>query len=76
MRKDYWVGTFEVGFICRWGDDDESGIQSEAYISYLAVNRILCCIADPLEHRRFTSIRPPDNEDTEVGVLGSDFRSF
>ena len=45
-------------------------------ISYLAVNWILLCIADSLEQRRFTSIRPTDNEDTEVGVLGSEFRSF
>jgi len=43
---------------------------------YLAVNRILPCLADPLEERRFTSIRPADNKDTEVGVLGSEFRSF
>jgi hypothetical protein len=45
-------------------------------ISYLAVNRILLCIADSLQQRRFTSIRPPDNEDTEVGVLGPEFRSL
>jgi len=45
-------------------------------ISYLAVNRILLCITDPLEQRRFTSIRPTDNEDAEVRVLGSEFRSF
>ena len=45
-------------------------------IYYLAVNWILFCVADPLEQRRFTSIRPSDNEDTEVGVLGSEFRSF
>jgi hypothetical protein len=45
-------------------------------ISYLTVNWILLGIADPLEQRRFTSIRPPDNKDTEVGVLGSEFRSF
>ena len=49
---------------------------SEAYISYLAVNWILLCIADPFEQRGFTSIRPPDNENTEVGVLGSESRSF
>jgi hypothetical protein len=46
------------------------------HISYLAVNWILFCIADPLEQRCFTSIRPPDNEDTEVSVLGSEFRSL
>ena len=46
------------------------------WISYLAVNWILLCIADPLQQRRFTSIRPPDHEDTEVGVLGPEFRSF
>jgi len=45
-------------------------------ISYLAVNWILLCIADPLQQRRFTSICPPDNKDTEVGVLGPEFRSF
>ena len=45
-------------------------------ISYLAVNWILLCIADPLEQRRFTSIRPTDNEDAEVRVPGSEFRSF
>jgi hypothetical protein len=46
------------------------------HISYLAINWILLCIADPLEQRRFTSIRPPDNENTEVGVPGSESRSF
>jgi hypothetical protein len=40
-------------------------------ISYLVVNRILLCIADPLEQRRFTSIRPTDNEDAKVGIFGS-----
>jgi hypothetical protein len=45
-------------------------------ISYLAVNWIFICIADPLEQCGFTSIRPPDNENTEVGVLGSEFCSF
>ncbi len=45
-------------------------------IFYLAVNWILLCIADPLEEGRFTSIRPTDNEDAEVGVRGSEFRSF
>jgi hypothetical protein len=45
-------------------------------ISYLAVNWILLCIADPLQQRCFTSIRSPDNEDTEVSVLGPEFRSF
>ena len=40
------------------------------WISYLAVKWILLCIT---EQRRFTSIRPPD---TEMGVLGSEFRSF
>jgi hypothetical protein len=45
-------------------------------ISYLAVNWILPCVTDPLEQGRFTSIRPPDNEDAEVGVRGSEFRSF
>jgi len=43
---------------------------------YLAVNWILLRIADPLEQRCFTSIRPPDNEDAEMGVLGSEFRGF
>ncbi len=46
------------------------------WISYLAVNWILLCFADPLQQRRFTSIRPADNEDTEVGVLGPEIRSF
>ena len=45
-------------------------------ISYLAVKWILHCVADPLEQRRFTSIRPTDNENAEVGVLSSEFRSF
>ena len=40
-------------------------------VSYLAVNWILLCIADPLEQRRSTSIRPTDNKDAEV-----EFRSF
>ena len=54
------------------------GVSSEVESGYLylAVNRILPCLADPLEERRFTSIRPADNKDTEVGVLGSEFRSF
>jgi len=46
------------------------------WVCYLAINWVLICIADPLEQRCFPSIRPPDNEDTEMGVLGSDFRSF
>ena len=66
--------TFEVGLICRRGDD-ESGYKAKQ-IYYLAVTWIFLCITDPLEQRRFTSIRPPDNKDTEVGVLGSEFRSF
>jgi len=45
-------------------------------ISHLGVNRILVCIADPLEHGRFTGIRPSDNKDAKVRVLGSEFRSF
>ena len=45
-------------------------------ISYLAVNWMLLCNADPLQQRCFTGIRPPDNEDTEVGVLGPESRSF
>jgi len=49
---------------------------SEGHISYLSVNRILLCIADPLEQRRFTSICPPYNENTEVGVLDSESCSF
>ena len=48
----------------------------EKSIHYLAVNWVLLCIADPLEQRCFTGICPPNNEDTEMSVLGSDFRSF
>jgi len=76
MWKNRWVGTFEVGLIC-WLGDNESATWNEAHIvSYLTLNWILFCIADTLEQRCFTRIRPPDNENTEVGVLGSESRSF
>ena len=45
-------------------------------VHYPAVNWVLACIAHPLEQCCFTSICPPDNNDMEVGVLGSDFHSF
>ena len=34
MQKDHWVGTFEVGLICWWGDDEsgEWSIKRSAYI--------------------------------------------
>jgi len=59
-----------------WGIYSKHNSSLTAYISYLAVNWILFCIADLLEQCCFTSIRPPNNEDVEVGVLGSEFRSF
>ena len=54
----------------------EYKVKRTRHTSYLAVNWILFGIADPLEQCRFTSIRPPDNENTEASVLGSEFRSF
>ena len=71
MCKD---GTFEVGLICRWRT---IRVLYQARLrSHLPVKWILFWIADPLEQGRFASIRPPDNEDAEVGVLGSEFCSF
>ena len=72
--KDHRVRTFEVGLICR-ETMMKVGYQGKR-IHYLAVNWVLLRIADPLEQRCFPGIRPPDNEYTEVGVLGSDFRGF
>lgn len=45
-------------------------------IAYTIVNWILLRLADPLEQRRFPGICPTDNEDAEVGVFGSEFRSL
>jgi len=39
-------------------------------MSYLAVDRVLLCITDPLEQCRFPSVRPSNNEDPEVGIFG------
>ena len=76
IRKDDRVGTFEVGLICRPGGVTIRVMHQAKRVCYLAVNWVLLCIADPLEQRCFPSIRPPDNENTEMGVLGSDFRSL
>ena len=76
MCGDQKVGTFEVGLICRGGGMMREEYQAKTICHYLVVNWILLCIADPLEQCRFTSIRSPDNEDSEVGVPGSDVRSF
>ena len=43
----------------------------------LVVNAgILSCVAHALEQRRFSSIRSTDNEDAEVAIFRSEFRSF
>jgi len=68
IGKDHQVGTFEVGLICRGGDDESRESREESI--YRAVDWILICVADPLEQCCFTSIRPPNNEDSEVGVPG------
>ena len=45
-------------------------------ISYLAVDRVLLCITDPLEQGRFTGIRSTDNEDSKVRISGPKLCSF
>ena len=62
-------GTFEVGLICWWGTIRV--VYGAKLISYLGINWILVCIAYPLQHRGFASIRSSDNKDAEVRILGS-----
>ena len=63
-------GTFDVGVICGCSERIRAKFQGKL-IPYLVVNRILLCIADPFEQRRFASIRPTNNENAKVGIFGS-----
>ena len=43
---------------------------------YVAADRVLLCITDPLEQCRFPSIRPTDNKDPEVRISSPKLCSF